>query len=39
MQWLHLAFGIIGVGGTICMRLSDGLLSGGLASSLTLAAA
>jgi len=39
MWWLLLAFGIVGVCGTICMRLSDGLLSGSLASSPTLAAA
>ena len=38
MQWLVLASGIIGVCGTICMKLSDGLLSGGLVSSPTLAA-
>jgi len=38
MRWLLLAFGIIGVCGTACMKLSDGLLSGGLASSPILAA-
>jgi hypothetical protein len=31
MQWSLLAFGIIGVCGTICMKLSDGFLSGDLA--------
>jgi multidrug transporter EmrE-like cation transporter len=30
MQWLLLAFGVVGVYGTICMKLSDGFLSGGL---------
>jgi len=38
MQWLLLAFGVVGVCGTICMKLSDGLLSGDLASSPILAA-
>ena len=38
MQWLLHAFGIIGVCGTICMKLSAGLLLGGLASSPILAA-
>ena len=39
MWWVLLAFGIIReVCGTICMKLSDGLLSGGLASSPILAA-
>ncbi|MBA1343189.1 MAG: hypothetical protein C5S52_06285 [ANME-2 cluster archaeon] len=40
MWWVLLAFGIIReVCGTICMKLSDGLLSGGLASSPARAAA
>jgi|GEM_PF-4802409 len=39
MQWTLLAFGIIRVCGTICMKLSAGLLSsGGLASYPTFAA-
>ncbi len=39
MQWLLHVFGIIReVCGTTCMRLSSGLLSGGLASSPILAA-
>ena len=33
MWWLLLVFGVVGVCVTICMKLSDGLVSSGLASS------
>ena len=39
MWWLLLVFGVVGVCGNTCMKLSVGLLSGGLASSPTFAAA
>jgi len=38
MQWLLLVFGVVGVCGNTCVKRSDGLLSGGLASSPTRAA-